>query len=90
MDNIIVVPVVGVMMLGFMASLVEIAESTQDKAVAFADDMNKAMDCATRGIPIEICSPNLMSQDFQPEIDRLIEATKEIEGNITLDFAQSS
>jgi hypothetical protein len=90
MDSMITIPVVGVMMLGFMASLVEIAESTEDKAIAFADDMNNAMDCATRGIPIEVCSPNIMNHDFDVESDRLLEAVKEIESNITLSQLQSS
>jgi len=75
---IVVAPVVGLLLLGFANDLFQIAEDTQDKVTVFADDMNNAVDCATRGIPIEVCSPRLMEQDFTGDINRTIELNQEI------------
>jgi len=75
---ILITPVVALMVLGFANNLVEIAGDTQQKVTVFADDMNNAVDCATRGIPIEVCSPRLMEQDFSGEINNTIEINEEI------------
>jgi len=71
-------PIVGLMVFGIVPDLLDIAQSSQEKAVVFADDMNNAIDCATRGIPIEVCSPQLMSHNFDTEINQTIEINREI------------
>jgi hypothetical protein len=70
MKYLLIAPVVGMMMLGFLPELLSIAEDTQDKTIAFADDMNSAIDCATRALPLELCSPGLSTYDWTPEINR--------------------
>jgi hypothetical protein len=76
MKYLMVAPFVGLMMLGILPQLMTLAEDTQDKAVRFADDMNGAMDCATRALPLEMCSPGLTSYDFSPEIERTVSLDK--------------
>jgi hypothetical protein len=78
MKELIIYPAFAVMFLGFAMQMVDIAESTTQKTVAFADDMNNAIDCATKGIDLSICSPNLMNHDFSPEINQTISANKKI------------
>ena len=78
MKELLIAPVVILMILSFTPRLLDIAESSQDKAVDFADDMNAAIDCATRGIPIEICSPDLMSYNFDSEIEKTTKISSEI------------
>lgn len=83
MKEIIIVPFLGLMILAFVPQLVAIAESSQEKAVLFADDMNAAIDCATRGVALEVCSPNLMEHDFTPEIDAVLEIVEEVPSEAT-------
>lgn len=78
MRELIVYPIFGLLLLGIGMQLVDIAESTGAKAVDFADDMNRAIDCAVMGIELEKCSPNLMSHDFKEEVNRTIETGNEI------------
>ncbi|MBN2458499.1 hypothetical protein JXB31_05200 [Candidatus Woesearchaeota archaeon] len=78
MKALMVYPVMVIVFLGLSMELVDIAESTSEKTVAFADDMYYAVDCAVRGIDIAVCSPNLMDHDFEPEINRTVKANKEI------------
>jgi len=78
MRTLIIMPVVGLMILGFVPDLIKVAESSSEKAIDFADDMNSAIDCATRGIPIEICSPDLMSHNFDQEINQTVQINSEI------------
>jgi hypothetical protein len=78
MKEIILFPLITIMLLGFVPQLLTVAESSQDKALVFTDDMNKAIDCATRGIDLRICSPNLYNHDFSKEINETIEINKEI------------
>ena len=66
------------MLLGFVPQLLTVAQSSQEKALMFTDDMNNAIDCATRGIDLQICSPNLYNHDFSPEINQTIEINQEI------------
>jgi len=78
MKALIILPFVGLLLFPFVTELLTVAHSSQEKAVNFADDMNAAIDCATRGIPIAECSPDLMSYDFTPEMDETIEISNDI------------
>lgn len=68
----VTVPVFMVLIVGFATQLEDIAKDTSSKALAFSDDMNKAMDCATQGIPISECSPDLMRHDFTKEREEFL------------------
>jgi hypothetical protein len=78
MKELIIYPAFAILFLGFAMQMVDIAESSSQKTIDFADDMNNAIDCATKGIDLSVCSPDLMNHDFSPEINKTINANKEI------------
>lgn len=73
MKELIILPFFGIMMLGFAMELSEIAEDTSDQTLQFASDMSNAIPCATRGISIYSCSPNLAHTSFEDETNRTLE-----------------
>ena len=70
MKEILILPAVGLIILGFFMPLVEVAESTSEKALSFAVDMDSAMECAVAGVPISRCSPDLLNTSFEPELNK--------------------
>ena len=62
--------------------LVEIGTSTSEKTLNYANEMDSAVDCAFRGIPIEECSPTLTDTNFEPEIKEYIDFNKEMQDQI--------
>lgn len=68
----ITLPIFMALIVGSATHLESVAEDTSAKALAFTDDMNDAMDCATRGIPISACSPNLTNHDFSEEQEEFL------------------
>jgi len=70
MKWLITLPIFFVLIFGFALELIDIAETTSSKVIYFADEMNNAMECATKGIHISECSPELLQIDFSPEINR--------------------
>ncbi len=85
MKELLTIPAIAVVVLGFVLQLQDIAESTSDKAVSYAEDMNSAMDCAMAGIPISRCSPEITKTSFKEEAKEAIELlnSTEIEYNAT-------
>jgi hypothetical protein len=75
----IALPMCMLLIIGVATELENVAKDTSAKAIEFSTDMSNAMDCATRAIPISVCSPELMNQDFTPEKERFIEVLEEIE-----------
>ena len=73
MRFLIILPVAITIVLAFVVQLSDIAISTSDKALNYANEMDSAVDCAFRGIPVEECSPNLNSQNFEPEVNEIID-----------------
>lgn len=73
-----------IFMLSFTIALGKIAESSANKALEFSEDMNNAIDCAIRAVPIEECSPNLMDYDFKPNVEEYQRLTQ----NITMDLPE--
>lgn len=71
-------PLFMTLILGFALQMENIAQESADKAIAFSDDMNNAMDCATRGIPISVCSPNLVEYDFSEDTKEYLIALEEM------------
>jgi hypothetical protein len=72
-----------IFMLSFTIALGKIAESAANKALVFSEDMNNAVDCAVRAIPIEQCSPNLIGYNFTPNYGEFERITQ----NVTFDAA---
>ena len=66
--ELLVLPIIALIILSFTTQLAAVAESTSEKTFAFAQEMDNAMDCAVRGIPISICSPSLMDYNFTPDV----------------------
>ena len=79
MKELIFIPAIALLIIGFAFQLQEIAESSSEKTLDFADDMNKAMDCATLGKPIRECSPDLLKTDFSEEVNATITILEEME-----------
>jgi hypothetical protein len=76
MKALIFVPVAITIVLAFVLQLSDIAISTSDKTLNYADQMDSAVDCAFRGIPIQKCSPDLTNVDFEPELKEIINFNK--------------
>lgn len=66
-STLVTLPLIFVIIVGFATQLEDLAKISSDKALNFAEDMNKAMECATKGIPITVCSPNITTYDFSAE-----------------------
>ena len=78
MKSLIILPFIMVIVLGFAMELSSIAEDASAKTLKFADDMNRAIPCAAKGIPVEVCSPDLVATDFSPELERYLETLEKI------------
>lgn len=78
MKELLIAPAVVIIILGLAIELESLATSSSEKALSLANDMNNAMDCATSGIPIRICSPDLFTKDFGQEINKTIEIAEEM------------
>lgn len=59
--------------------LVDIAEGSSDKIVSYAADMEKSIDCAVAGVPIEQCSPNLGKVSFEEDVSEFRAVLNETE-----------
>ena len=79
MKALLVAPAVLAIVLGLAIQLEEVARSSSEKALDFADDMNSAMDCARLGRPIRECSPGLYEMDFDDEIEQTMDILQEFE-----------
>jgi hypothetical protein len=71
-----------IFMLSFSLALGKIAESAANKSLVFAEDINNAVDCAVRAVPIEECSPRLMDETFQPNNGNYTRITQ----NVTMTY----
>ncbi|MGM5484399.1 MAG: hypothetical protein ACQEP1_00830 [Nanobdellota archaeon] len=76
MKELVFAPIAAVILLGFMANLSEIATSTSEKALNYANEMDSAVDCAFRGVNVEECSD--MDQDFEKDKKEAIDFNKEL------------
>jgi hypothetical protein len=78
------------LIIGIATQMQDIAQSTADKAIDFSDDMNNAMECATKGVPLRVCSPQLLEYQFDEEQEQFQEALNTIgaEAQELLELAQ--
>jgi hypothetical protein len=78
---------IAIVIASLMLSLVEISEEIADKTEGFAMEINSAMDCAVRGIPVHVCAPELAGADFKGDLadynQLLQESVSEILSNST-------
>ncbi len=84
MKELLIIPIIAITILGIATSLVETAEESGEKVVAYAQDMNDAMDCAFLGKPLSDCSPELLETDFKEDISKTQEEIKEIQKELEL------
>lgn len=66
--EIIAYPAVIILLVTFATQMADIAESTSEKAVFFAEDMENAIECATYGIDLKECSPRLFNHEFKEDL----------------------
>ena len=69
----VTLPVFMILIISTASHLEDVAKSTSSKALAFSDEMNKAMDCATRGIPLKECAPDMVAPDLSSEKEAFLE-----------------
>ena len=72
----LILPIFGIMFLAFASEMADIAQSTSDKTLDFAGDMENAVDCAVRGLPLEQCSPGIMGYDFTQDMNETMNKTQ--------------
>ena len=65
-------------MFGLAFELIDIAESSSEKVIRFAESMDNALDCAIAGISVDVCSPELSTINFDSEIDRFNETNRRV------------
>jgi hypothetical protein len=87
--ELVFVPAVAILVLGFMTQLSDIATSTSDKALNYADQMDSAVDCAFRAMPIEDCSPDLTKTTFEPETREVISLNKRMIEEFSVDIEET-
>jgi len=56
---------VALFLIGLFNTIHSTAQDTAQELELFANDMQKAMSCATKGISIYSCSPNLNPQNLE-------------------------
>ena len=78
MKELILMPIIFSIIFGIAFELVEIAESSSEKIVGFAESMDNALECAFAGVSIELCSPELSRTNFDSEIQALNETNEKI------------
>ncbi len=86
--ELLTIPIVLAIVVGFGTQLETTANDVSAKTLAFTDDMNLAIPCATHGIPISECSPELLNYDFSEEREEfttILEDMKEQLGNLTIE-----
>ena len=93
--ELITVPLVMSLLLGVTMELIEVAESSSEKVIDYANEMDSAIDCAFQGVDIGYCAPRLadgsMKEDFKDDLERtkeLIDQLKEL--NQSLDNINQS
>ncbi|MCA9477940.1 MAG: hypothetical protein KC535_02220 [Nanoarchaeota archaeon] len=69
MKELLVIPIIAITLLSIATQLVDTAEQSGQKAVAYAQEMNSAVDCAFLGKPLSECSPELLNTDFKEDLN---------------------
>jgi hypothetical protein len=77
MKALLLAPVAVLVVLSFVTQLADVASSTSEKTLNYASEMDSAVDCAFRGIPVSVCSPELTSYDFEPDAVEYMELNRE-------------
>lgn len=88
MKELLLAPLILSLFLGFALELNEIAKDTSAQTLVFADDMRNALPCATKGIPITECSPNLANPAFEDELQHTLDVLERMQNDSTRTYAQ--
>lgn len=81
---LLTIPIIMTLIVGFASQLEDIAKDSSEKAIEFSDDMNNAMECATKGIPISVCSPDLMNYDFSAQTEEFQAVLDDMEEKLSI------
>lgn len=76
---LVMIPIVAGMIATLAQELVVQAEEVSEKTIDYADQMNNALDCAFKGIPITVCSPDLVDVDFDQDLVEFQETLEDIQ-----------
>lgn len=89
-SEIVTVPLVMSIVLALALQLVDIAESSSEKVVHYAGQMDSAIDCAFRGIDISYCAPDLDDTSFKEELEETLEIIEQLkELNETINMTEA-
>ncbi len=83
--NILTATISSLIILTVFCELINISENINNKVLYFADDVNKAMDCAIQGIPISKCTTfknNFNDTDLKEYTKFLETKIKELESEL--------
>jgi len=75
--RILLLPIFLSLTLGLGMQLADLANDVSSKTVEFSFNANQAVDCAFSGVPIAECSPDLVNTNFDNEVKRLNDITKQ-------------
>ena len=75
--ELIIAPLIGLFIIGFMIQMTEIAQSTSAKVINFTSDMDNALECALNGRSIFECSPRLGNYSFKEDASEYETLNKE-------------
>ena len=83
---LLMVPLIAGVITSLASELVAQAEDVSNKTIDYTQQMNDALDCAFKGIPIRVCSPDLANVDFDEDIKDFNNALEKVqkEMNMTL------
>ena len=84
MKELLIIPIVAITLLSIATQLVDTAEDTGEKAAAYAQEMNNAMDCAFLGKPLAECAPELLETDFKEDAIDLQAELEDIKKELTI------
>ena len=68
MYKLIYIPIVAGIITGLALELTEDARSASEKTANYTQQMTDAIDCAFKGVDLEVCSPDLPSLEFEQDL----------------------
>lgn len=80
--SLVSIPIITLLIIGIATQMVGIADDVTDKTVLYAEEMNKAVDCAFYGVPLDQCSKMLSTTDFRSDLSSFEAEIQDLQNNI--------
>lgn len=72
------IPLAAGVITGLASDLVTQAEDVSNKTLEYTQQMNDALDCAFKGVELSVCSPDLVTTDFDEDVDEFEKTLEEV------------